>query len=100
MRLRVRCLLQKYNACMDTTTPSLTKVITQVIGNQIREENPPETKETYDRLRREGHSAEEAYRLLGCVLIAEIYEVEREKRVFDRELYVERLKALPRLPWD
>ena len=85
---------------METANPILKRHIIQVIENQIREKDPPETKETYDSLRREGHSAEEAYRLLGCVLVAEIYEIEKEKRVFDRELYVKRLKALPTLPWE
>jgi hypothetical protein len=85
---------------METVNPVLKRHITQVIENQIREKDPPETKEVYDRLRREGRSAEEAHRLLGCVLIAEIYEIEKEKRVFDLELYVKRLKALPRLPWE
>ena len=38
--------------------------------------------------------------MLGCVLTTEIYEIAKEKRVFDKELYVKRLKDLPRLPWD
>lgn len=85
---------------MDMVNPVLRETIFRVIRKQIRDSDPPETKETFDRLRREGHSAQEAYRLLGCVLTAEIYDVVKEKRTFDREFYVKRLRALPQLPWD
>jgi hypothetical protein len=89
-----------YHDLMDTVNPALREIILRVIREQIRESEPPETKETFERLRRAGHSAQETYRLLGCVLTAEIYEIEKEKRAFDRERYVKRLEQLPQLPWD
>ena len=76
------------------------ELIIQAIKNQIRQNEPPETKETFDRLRREGHAKEEVYRMLGCVLTSEIYGVMKHERVFDRDLYVQRLQALPKLPWE
>jgi len=66
-----------YHDLMDTVNPALREIILRVIREQIRESEPPETKGTFDRLRRAGHSAQEAYRLLGCVLTAEIYDIER-----------------------
>jgi hypothetical protein len=76
------------------------ELIIQAIKNQIRQNNPPETKETFDRLRSAGHPKEEVYRMLGCVMTSEIYEVMKHERVFDRDLYVRRLQALPKLPWE
>jgi len=76
------------------------ELIIQAIKKQIRQNDPPETKETFDRLRREGHAEEEVYRMLGCVMTSEIYEVMKDERVFDRDLYVQRLRALPKLPWE
>ena len=76
------------------------ELIIQAIKEQIRQNDPPETKETFDRLRREGHAEEEVYRMLGCVLTSEMYAVLKQKRVFDRDLYVQQLHALPKLPWE
>ncbi len=76
------------------------ELIIQAIKEQIRQNDPPETRETFDRLRREGHAEDEVYRLLGCVMTSEIYEVMKHERVFDRDLYVRRLQALPKLPWE
>ena len=76
------------------------ELIIQAIKEQIRQSDPPETKETFDRLRREGHTEAEIYRMLGCVMTSEIYDVMKDERVFDRDLYVRRLRALPKLPWE
>ena len=76
------------------------KAIIRVIKNQIRQNEPPETRETFDRLLGEGYAKDEAHRLLGCVLTAEIYDMMKQQRVFDESLYVKRLRDLPKLPWD
>jgi hypothetical protein len=43
----------------------------EVVENQLRDGNPPETKQTFDRLLAEGHDEAEARRLIGCVVVAE-----------------------------
>gem|GEM_PF-5075854 len=40
----------EYNERMDTVNPILKEHIIQAIRNQIRDKDPPETKETYERL--------------------------------------------------
>ena len=85
---------------MEKTNRRAEELVIQVIKEQIRLNEPPETKGTFDRLRREGHPEKEVYRLLGCVLTSEIYDVMKHERVFDRDLYVQRLRALPTLPWE
>jgi len=76
------------------------KAIIRVVKNQIRQNKPPETRETFDRLLGEGYPKAEAYRLLGWVLTAEIHDMMKQERVFDESLYVKRLRDLPKLSWD
>lgn len=85
---------------MEKTNRRAGELVIQAIKEQIRLDDPPETKVTFDRLRRDGHTKEEVYQMLGCVLISEIYEVLKQERVFDKDLYVQRLRALPKLPWE
>ncbi len=72
----------------------------EVVRNQMEELNPPETKETYDRLRSEGYSDEEAVHLIGSVVWVETGEVLRERRLFDKKKYVKYLRKLPKVPDD
>ncbi len=76
------------------------KAIRDVVDTQLRENNPPETRETYERLRAEGYSDEEARELIGAIVTIEIYEVMKYQRPFDREKFVSRLRDLPQLPPD
>jgi hypothetical protein len=39
-------------------------------------------------------------RMLACVLLVEINDAVRDKRMYDEASYIEKLKALPELPWD
>lgn len=70
----------------------------EVIENQIASGTPPETKQTRDRLLAEGHSEDEAMRLIACVLVSELFGVMQEGRKYDEASYIEALHALPRLP--
>jgi hypothetical protein len=46
----------------------LNKAILEVVDNQIRDVNPPATKETFDRLVGDGIARDEARRLIGYVV--------------------------------
>ena len=75
------------------------KAILDVVENQIRSLDPPETKETIDRLISEGVAEEEARRLIGCVVASEIFGILKHKQPFDQERYTLALSRLPELPW-
>lgn len=77
---------------------SLNKAILDVVNNQIRARNPPATKETFDRLVREGHEHKEARRLIGCVVASEIFDVLTEDQPYNEARYVTALRKLPELP--
>lgn len=85
---------------MDETNPYLGKVIMEAVREQIAIDDPPEVKKTYDRLIADGHPEEEVFKMLACVLSTEMFEMMKQNRIFDRRLYVRRLRDLPKLPWE
>jgi len=85
---------------MQKTNPRAGRAIIQGVKEQIANGDPPEVGHTYDRLIADGHPEEEVYKMLACVLSTEIFEIMKQKRVFDRQLYVSRLRGLPKLPWE
>ncbi|MEI7845617.1 MAG: hypothetical protein WCK35_07425 [Chloroflexota bacterium] len=72
----------------------------EVVDNQLRDLNPPETKETYDRLVSSGISDKEAQRLIGIVLSDEMVQMLEAKKFFNPERYSGNLRKLPKLPWE
>ena len=81
-------------------SPQLTAAILEAVNNQLSENEPLETRETYMRLIKAGYSDEEAKRLIGAILSTEIFEVLKEKKEYNRERYVKNLKNLPAMPWE
>jgi hypothetical protein len=70
----------------------------EVLDNQLRDNDPPETKQTLDRLLAEGHSQAEARRMLAAVVSSEVFEVLKHKQPYDHARYVAALQRLPKLP--
>jgi hypothetical protein len=80
--------------------PHLRRAIFEVIENQIKANDPPETRETLDRLLHEGYSAVEAKKLIGSVAVVESYDIMKHSQPFDRERFVANLRKLPELPFE
>ena len=80
--------------------PYLKSAILEVVENQLQADDPPETRQTFDRLILEGHSAEEAKELIGCVVSSEIFDVLKKQEPFNPERYAKTLNELPKLPWN
>lgn len=78
----------------------LTAAILSVVDNQLLENEPPETRTTYERLVAKGYSDEEARKLIGATLSAEMYEMLKEQKEYDQERYTEALRKLPDMPWE
>ena len=76
----------------------LRAVILEVVDNQLRDNTPPETQQTLTRLVGEGYSIEEAKRLIGVVVVHEIFNVLQREEFYNQERYVAALKRLPKLP--
>lgn len=76
----------------------LKSVIIEVVENQIGSNDPPETKQTLDRLISEGYSKTEAKELIGNIVVTEIFEILKEGKPFDQKRYVNALNKLPEIP--
>jgi hypothetical protein len=82
------------------TNPELGKTILEVVRNQIRNNDPPESRQTFERLKTEGYSSDEARRLISTAVTVELFHIMRDRQSFDRERFVWNLSHLPREPWD
>ena len=82
------------------TNPELGKAVLEVVEKQIRDNDPPETGQTIERLCREGYTPDEARRLGSTAVTVEIFHIMRDRQSFNRERYLWNLAHLPREPWD
>ena len=80
--------------------PHLKAAILEAIENQMRDNDPPETNQTYDRLLQEGHSEEDAKHLIGCVIVSEMFDILKKKQEFNLDRFIKALQKLPELPED
>ena len=85
---------------MKTESSIAQEAVYEVIENQLRDNNPPITKETYTRLKSDGFSHDDTMKLIGCAMTTEIYEIMKQSQPFDEERYAQNLKNLPELPWE
>jgi len=83
---------------MEKTNPYLKAAYLEVVDNQLRNNDPPETKETFDRLVAEGFSAEDAKLLIAQAVSAETFYVLKHQEKFNLKRYVRNLKRLPKEP--
>lgn len=72
----------------------LKSTILQVVRNQIKNNDPPKTKETLVRLLKEGNSRQEAMGKIGRVIVEEMYYILKNKEVFNQERFTNKLKKL------
>jgi hypothetical protein len=83
-----------------TEDQRLREAILEVINKQMKDNDPPETKLAFARLREEGFTEEETLKLIGYVVASEVFTVLKENRRYDKGKYISALNALPKLPWE
>jgi hypothetical protein len=76
----------------------LKSAIIEVVETQLELNDPPEIKQTLDRLIAEGFSENEAKELIGNVVVMEVFEVLKAGQPFDIKRYAAALARLPELP--
>ncbi len=74
--------------------------IFEIIENQLRDNDPPETRETFDRLLKEGFDDFQVRQMIGQCVMVELFDVISQGKPYDNERYVRHLKALPEEPFD
>ncbi len=82
------------------TNPALGAAIMEVVDNQLRDDTPPETRQTLDRLLTAGYHEKEARRLIACAVTSEIFDVLKNRQPYDEARYITALHRLPTLPWE
>ena len=80
------------------TNERLRDQIFEIIDNQIRDNDPIETKITYDRLIKQGHNDFETKQLIGQCVAIELFQVLKNKKPFDEKRYIQNLNNLPKEP--
>jgi hypothetical protein len=70
----------------------LSSVVTQIASG-----DPPEARQTYDRLLAEGQSDSQAIQLIGLALKKEMRDMISQSRGFDNDRYVALLRRLPEI---
>ena len=76
------------------------EALIEAIENQIRDNEPPETREALERLMAIGESRENAMRYIASAMTIEILEIVKNKARYDEQRYINNLKNLPELPDD
>ena len=77
----------------------LFKNISENIEKQLLSGEPPQMRQTFERLQKEGHSANEARRIISAPAVVEAFYIVCYRKP-DNERYAWNLKRLPEMPWD
>ncbi|SRR5258708_27142641 len=77
-----------------TFNPHLKTAILEVIENQIRNGDPPETQQTLERLLVAGYSRKQALEMIGSALVEEIWAILHDHKPFDRVRFTALLEQL------
>jgi len=80
------------------TNPRLKAAFLEVVENQLRDKDPPETKQTLERLMAEGHTAEDAKLLIAQAAAVEVHTILKTQTAFNRDRFIRNLTALPLEP--
>ena len=72
----------------------LKKTILEVVDNQLKANDPPCTKDIYEKLLNAGYSKSEAKDRIGAVVLTEIYDIMKEGQYFDEEKYKNSLEEM------
>jgi hypothetical protein len=72
-------------------------VILEVVENQLHDNTPPESRQTFERLVADGYSIEEAKRLIGVVVAHEIFDILKRRQPYNAARYIAALKRLPKV---
>lgn len=81
-----------------STNPALRAAVLQLVEKQLSSGNPPETRQTLERLVEAGYSREGAINLIATAVVSEIFDVMARGEAYDAARYYAALARLPRLP--
>ena len=74
--------------------------IFEIIKNQLKGNDPPETKTTFDRLQKQGFDDFQTRQMIGQCLAVELFDVMKFGKSYNNARYIKNLLALPKEPFD
>ncbi|HAG11924.1 MAG TPA: hypothetical protein DCK76_11265 [Desulfotomaculum sp.] len=83
---------------MEKTNPRLKRAFLDIVDNQLEANDPPQTRETFERLKAEGISQSDAKIYIAQAVCLEVWDILRNKREFNVKRYLRNLKNLPQEP--
>jgi len=83
---------------MKKSNPILKATILDVVNNQIKANDPPETRQTFNRLTGMGISETDAKIYIGQAVAVEIFNVMKHGEAFNLDRYLKNLSHLPEEP--
>ena len=75
--------------------PHLKATYLEVVENQLREGDPPETRQTLDRLKGLGFGVRDAKLLIASAIAAETFRILKHSEPFNRDRFIRYLNHLP-----
>ncbi len=83
---------------MEDYNPHLKAAFLETMESQLADNDPPETKETLDRLIAEGISEDDSKLLIAQAVCVEVFDVMKHQKDFNLDRYLKNLKRLPDEP--
>jgi len=85
---------------MKKTNHKLKTEILETVNNQLKSGDPPEARQTFNRLIEQGISEEDAKIYIGQAVTVEIFNIMKYGETFNLERYIRNLAGLPKEPWE
>ena len=79
---------------MTEYNPHLKRAILEIVETQLRADDPPETRQTLNRLLVAGYARQEAVERIGGAVVEIIWDMLHEHQAFDLARYRAALEAL------
>jgi hypothetical protein len=71
-----------------------------IIENQLKQNDPPETKQTFERLIKSGISLPDAKRYIGQCIAVELFNIMKHGEAFNERRFIRNLLRLPEDPFE
>jgi len=78
--------------------PRLKATFLHIVDNQLKANDPPETRQTLDRLIAEGFSREDAKIYIAQAVCVEVFNIMKHNVPSDQARYIRNLQRLPEEP--
>jgi len=75
--------------------PYLQAAYLEIVDNQLRDNDPPETRQTFDRLRKLNISERDAKLLIASAIAVETFAIMKHQKPFNEERFIRNLNRLP-----